>query len=501
MNRISRTAFGAVAGGLFCATPALAELDAAEVWQNWQDYAAQFGQTLTGTQSMSGDTLTISDVRMDMTMPEGSVNGALDALMLTENGDGSVTVTASPEMTLTIAGRPNDDEPVDMVMKLRNSGLAVTATEADNANAYDFAAEMFSLETVEMVIDGQPADMNISAAMTDIAGNYLMSTDAGGAVVTESSAATFAMEVKGTDPESGDRFDMQVSMADMTSRSISNMPGTETDSDMSAMLAAGFSTDGQARYGDLSFALSGDSDGEQFEIQGTAEGGGFDFVLNAQQMAYAVAQQGLNVALSGSEIPMPQVTAQMAESRMEISMPVAQSAEPMDFGTLLSLKGLSIGEEVWSMFDPAAMLPRDPATLVIDLAGTGNWLMDIMAEQPMPPADGRPGELHSLDIQELELSVAGARLTGDGSFTFDNSDLATYDGMPKPVGTANFRLTGGNGLLDTAVQMGLLPEDQAMGVRMMTGMVARPGDGADTLVSEIELTEDGQVLANGQRLK
>jgi hypothetical protein len=36
---------------------------------------------------------------------------------------------------------------------------------------------------------------------------------------------------------------------------------------------------------------------------------------------------------------------------------------------------------------------------------------------------------------------------------------------------------------------------------MMMGLFARPGPGEDELVSKIEVTEDGQVLANGQRIK
>ena len=70
-----------------------------------------------------------------------------------------------------------------------------------------------------------------------------------------------------------------------------------------------------------------------------------------------------------------------------------------------------------------------------------------------------------------------------------------------PAGTVNLKLVGGNTLLDTLVGMGLIPEDQAMGARMMTGMFARPGDGEDTLVSTIEMKEDGSILANGQRIK
>ncbi|MGI9393360.1 MAG: DUF2125 domain-containing protein, partial [Boseongicola sp.] len=69
------------------------------------------------------------------------------------------------------------------------------------------------------------------------------------------------------------------------------------------------------------------------------------------------------------------------------------------------------------------------------------------------------------------------------------------------AGVANLMLVGGNGLLDKLVGMGLLPDEQAMGARMMMGLFARPGDGPDTLVSTIEVNEDGSVLANGQRIK
>ena len=96
----------------------------------------------------------------------------------------------------------------------------------------------------------------------------------------------------------------------------------------------------------------------------------------------------------------------------------------------------------------------------------------------------------------IQLSLAGAELTGDGEFTFNNEM-----GFPLPSGVANVMLTGGNTLMDTLGGMGLLPQEQAMGARMMMGMFARPGDGPDTLVSTIEMKEDGSILANGQRIK
>ena len=42
--------------------------------------------------------------------------------------------------------------------------------------------------------------------------------------------------------------------------------------------------------------------------------------------------------------------------------------------------------------------------------------------------------IHSLDVDELQLTVAGADLTGTGAFTFDNEDMMTWGGMPAPDG-------------------------------------------------------------------
>ena len=79
--------------------------------------------------------------------------------------------------------------------------------------------------------------------------------------------------------------------------------------------------------------------------------------------------------------------------------------------------------------------------------------------------------------------------------TFDNSS-----GTPKPLGAVDMQLVGGNALIDKLVGMGLVPEDQAMGARMMMGLFAVP-TGEDQLTSKIEFKEDGGVYANGQRIQ
>ena len=163
-----------------------------------------------------------------------------------------------------------------------------------------------------------------------------------------------------------------------------------------------------------------------------------------------------------------------------------------------------MSDMIWAMFDPTGHLSRDPATVAIDLAGKAKMFVDMMDPEAMADVetgDDMFGELNALTIKDLTIRAAGAELTGKGDFTFDNEDMVSFGGMPAPEGEVDLQLIGGNGLLDNLVAMGILPEDQAMGARMMMGLFAVPGEGEDTLNSTIVVNEEGHVLANGQRLK
>jgi len=121
--------------------------------------------------------------------------------------------------------------------------------------------------------------------------------------------------------------------------------------------------------------------------------------------------------------------------------------------------------------------------------------------QQMATGGTPPAEVSALDITQLTVDAVGARIDATGAFTFDNTDKITLPGYPKPVGDININIAGANGLLDKLVAMGFLPAEQVMGARMMLGMFAVPGAAPDTLTSRIEFNEEGQILANGQRIK
>ena len=73
--------------------------------------------------------------------------------------------------------------------------------------------------------------------------------------------------------------------------------------------------------------------------------------------------------------------------------------------------------------------------------------------------------------------------------------------MPRPIGHLEVELDGGYALLDRLVEMGLIPKTQSLGVRMMLSMFTVPGTNDDKVITLLEITPDGYVLANGQRIR
>lgn len=225
--------------------------------------------------------------------------------------------------------------------------------------------------------------------------------------------------------------------------------------------------------------------------------GGYAFTDSDFQYNYTSGAG--NISVASPSMPFP-INIGFGEMGFDMKFPLKTSADPVPFTFIMKLVDFTLPPEVWGMADPTGQLPQDPATLVIDTAGSIRLLSDFTAT----PAAGEvppPPEIYSLSIRDLQLKMVGAALSGTGDLTFDNTDLTTFAGMPAPTGALNFKLEGGNGLLDKLASMGLIPEDQLMGARMMMGMFATMAtDGTDSMTSLIEFKNKG-LFVNGQQLQ
>lgn len=487
-------------------TAALADLSAQDVWADWQSYMQGFGYNLTGTEAMSGDTLTVSDLNMTMALPEdaGSMTMTLSQFAFTDNGDGTVTMTLPETQPIRVSVDSTQEEDVDMVLDLDTTNFAMVASGDPENLSYAYGADSVGMTLTELVVDDKPVE--IGAAQVVVAMLDGSSVVKGGELrdITQkmqTGAVSYLLDFD--DPEGSGRMNIEGKADSMSFDGSGSYPDAMDTDDVNAMLDAGFAFDGSFRHEGGSTSLDVTEDGEEMQFRSSSESGGFRVAMDSNRMAYDITSDNAKVMLVGGEVPFP-VELAMARTAFNLLMPVGQSDVEQPFGLGFTLADFTMSDMIWSMFDPGGQLPRDPATLSIDLTGTAKLFFDLLdAEQLEGAGSGEemPGELNSLKLNDLKVSVAGADLSGTGAFTFDNSDLETYDGLPAPDGSVNLSLVGANGLIDRLIAMGLLPEEQAMGARMMMGLFAVPGEGEDTLTSTIEVKPNGQILANGQRLQ
>ena len=482
---------------------AQAQVTAAEVWENWKSVAEGMGQILTpGSQTQNGGTLTIRDLAVSMDVPEMSMSGTIGMIEFRDQPGGTVAITMSPTYDFQMAASPPDGEKVDLTLQISQPDLKITASGGQGTVNYDITAPSVSVTVPSLIVDGKPVEMDFDLTASDVTGNYQMTEGAMTDIVSKLNAAMVTVKVDVSKPGGGGNFAADASFADLAITSDGTMTMMGGMDDMAAMLASGFATSGSFAHGAATYAVDFQDGADNFKLNGTSDSGMLALELDADAISYETGNTGLSFTLSGSDIPLPEIAASFNEIGMSFLMPLAESDVPQDFGASLVLDGLSVSDMIWGIADPTGALPHDPASFIVNITGKGNWLVDIMnPEATAELEDEMPAELHSLDLNELRVAVAGAELTGTGGFTFDNNNLETFGGMPAPDGVVDLMLVGGNGLLDRLVAMGLIPEDQAMGARMMMGLFARPGGGEDTLTSKIEVKPDGSISANGQRLQ
>jgi hypothetical protein len=485
---------------------AWAEVTAEQVWTDFKSYLEGFGYTVNGTEQPGSDGLTVSGLTLTMAIPNdgGTASLVMDSMRFTELGDGRVRVLMPERVPMAITATPpaGQGEDITMTMDYTQNGFDLVVSGDPENIIYTYAAaEMsFALNSLSMG-DVQMEIRDARMTMTDVAGNSATTGTEPRQIAQTMTAGALSYMLDIVNPEDPTGVvDATGSVENLSFDGNMSVPADIDTSDMPNALKAGFAVSGGYSYenGTSEFAVTGQ--GQSFEGNTSSEAGNLTIRLDETSILYAGQATGVAMNYAGTDIPLP-ITLTMGQAGFNMLMPIGQTEEPTDFGLGLTLGDVAVSDMIWGMVDPAGQLPRDPATIQIDLTGKARLTQDIMDEQAMMAASSPFGEIHALTVNALTLAIAGARLTGAGDFTFDNADMSTFPGMPRPEGALDLQLTGGNALLDTLVAMGLLPEEQAMGARMMLGLFARPGSGPDSLTSRIEVTPDGQLLANGQRLR
>lgn len=488
---------------LLSTTGAFAQVTAQNVWDDWKASMAVYGTegVTIGSETYAGGVLTVTDLAFAMSDETGSVSGNLAQLVMTEQADGTVLVTMSEEYPISFSGTDEFGSVTEVNVSLRQTGLQMVVSGAVGNLTYDMSVPRYELMLNGITEDGTPMDANAVMGINNLTGTYTTS----GTDLRQMSydIASESLDIKAAinDTENNAAFSLSGSMAALSATMDMTLPVAQMEADPDQMFAAGLAMDGGYAFGATEYAFNVTEYGSPTDGTVSVGGGTLEFAISRDAMAYSTLSQNVNAQFGSPDMPFP-ISFSASEVGFGIAMPMSPTDTPADFSANVNLSAVTVNEEIWAMLDPGAVIPRDPATILIDLAGTARMLVDLTdpAQAGGMAMAGAPGELHSLTLNDLNVTFGGASVTGTGAMTFDNSDLTTIPGMPRPTGEVNIAINGANGLIDRLVQIGLIPEDQAMMPRMMLGMFATPV-GDDQLTSKIEFTADGQLLANGQRLQ
>lgn len=160
MTRFTRYSSSTALAICLGTSAAYADLTAANVWNNWRDYMSDMGYEVTGTEAQSGDTLTVSDVRMeiDMSTDEDTVKAAMtmDSVTFTEVGDGSVSIQVPATSAITVDGTPEDGKPFDLVIDYVQNGFDMVVTGDPDDLTYTYSADSVGMKLAKLTVDGKP---------------------------------------------------------------------------------------------------------------------------------------------------------------------------------------------------------------------------------------------------------------------------------------------------------------------------------------------------------
>lgn len=490
---------------MISAAPAYADVTPQQVWDDLSAYMGQFGYEVSATQTQSGNDLNLDDIVLKMSMPEEDLDMTitLEQLMFKDQGDGTVMVLMPEQQNAVISGQGEGDD-FTATLGMMHKGMNVTVSGTPENMIYSSSADQIRVSLDELKNGDEiiPSDqVSVVATLSGLISEAAVNSAGDLREVVQSfSADAFSLDFAGDD--GGDSAKITASYKDVTGSGTTAMPkGAEDNSDYAALMAQGMLSEAQMTHGggNVSFEIQ---DGQNIGGTLASASGTMNMRLSQDGMIYDMGSKDVALSVNGP-LPFP-VKAGMEQSGFSMIVPTKVDAGPQDAKLALTLGGFTMDDLLWSLVDGGNVLPRDPATIALDLSAKVTPFLNLFDAKDMERLeneDAMPGELNEVTLTNLLVEAAGAKVMGKGAFVFDNSDLETFDGLPRPQGQVELKAEGVNGLLDNLVSMGLLQASDVGGVRLMMAMFTQAGETADSLTSTLEVNDKGHVLANGQRLQ
>ena len=487
------------------AAPAFADVTAADVWANTQAIYSAIGATVSGTPRPDGDATVIDDGALLFTLPfgAGTIQSDLPPMRLIDNSDGSVTMAGTGSYDITVTGRFPETPPIFATFTVDQTGYSGTVTGTPEEMLYQYESGPYTFVLKEFQFPEEEVELTMTFAGEGYSISSTVKTDdmitVTGESVTMPMAASYSFG--GQDFSSTSETTYQDNTA---SYEIALLKDGADILNLTSALVGGMKIGyGATSSGNTSHTTTTIGDmvvSDQLTEVGEASG---NMTLSAEGLSISGVAQNLLMSITQPDLMPFAINAEAASVSGGYTFPVIAKTEPQEFGLDLEINSLRVSPEIWALFDPSKGLPRDPAEIVLNLNGTTINevdLFDVMALEDKFSQSTPPFSLESLNIGQLSLAALGAKVDGSSQMTFDNADLHTYDGFPRPIGDAFMAVTGANTLLDRMQEIGLLTNDETTAARFGMAFIAR-STGDDSFETTVEFNEEGHLSVNGQRMR
>ena len=501
-------------GATFLPGTAFADLSAGDVWQHFKQSSTVFGGTLSAKTLKRSDGLALEDVTFDLSLPfdAGSIQIDLGAFNLIDMSDGRVGVMMPDRTSYNLTYIDPDGESYDGSMTATYQGFSGIFSGTPDKITADWDAERMDFTLDAAGLPAEIQDMAMSGTIIGYVGQTVttttdvISTDMSFSFDEQSVTARYAETFDGDEPAETESTttsgrvegDMRM-VAPTTGIDLANLAKALRDGLVLDMATS------VANYTEEEVSSQGET--LIMAISASAKNYGTSMKLDATGITISGPAEELRIQMELPMAPGLPMGGNIEAMSATLQAPLLADDSFGPVAVKLDMNKLELDDFVWMMGDPAGVLPRDPIHLTLDLNGTlkhnVEWLDFANVEASLEAlGDLLPVEPGSATLNALRLSAVGAEITGEGAFTFDSSDLETFDGFPRPEGKLTLRAKGLTALSQKLEQVGI-PAEQIVGSMMMLDMftAADTANGEDARVTEIEVTADGSVFSNGMQLK
>lgn len=469
------------------AAPAFA-ITPAEVWQEWQDFVAAAGGTLTGEVNGSDDKIDIPNVIITFEDADGDYTAELFGMSLTDIGDGTVHIVLGDR--LVHGGSTPTDGSADFEAFL--TGGEVWASGTPGATKYEYMVrELVNEGTVlDPEAEDSPETIDATMVMKSMSGTINLLAD--GRFSEVSAIETADMQFDMSDP------DGTTGVVKFTANSL-GMERTTFFTGFSALSEMETGSDGpvQGNANNITFDVNfNDPEEGPTAFSGTIA----SVAVNVTPQDNTVTSSGtmdsltINVA-PGAMLPLP-VAVTLQSLTFDSTGPIDLTNEPAPVFADINMAGLVLDKMLFQMFDPTGALDQSPMGLRISIATT--------ASADDGDEDGPGFRLGQISPLSINLDALGASLAINGSVTPDNDapmmGMAQAVGGKPPVVDLTVDLKGHEALLQNLSAAGLLPPQQAMMAGVVLGQFTMPNADGSGVTSHILTTPEGKISVNGQAL-